>query len=265
MPFIFMLELALSAVIHCLLARLPCTQGRRVSQAFSWSSYVRSFLALLLFSFTSLSSTTIGFFDCVDIGTARVMVSSPAVDCNSAAYDSLFPLMVIILLITLAFPVAIAVFLCLHRAGIRSEKADHVAKWSILFQMYKPQCFFWHCVVLLRRLIYTACTTIHDVRNRGLAFGLVTLVCIGLHHHAEPYKDRVSNRLEISSLLLHGMLAVLLTDLPDPSVADGGSAGVVLLVPVPAAIFLCVVIGVSISQRIELRRRSRASIRDDAP
>lgn len=251
MNFIFLTELALTMLLHAFLSRWPLPFLNSDHTSFRAASYARTFLALLLYSFTSLTTTTISFLDCINVGAARVVAFAPAVHCDSDSYRSLYPLVALILALTLALPLSIAVLLFARRADVRAEKAaERFHSWSILFDVYKPSTFFWHVVVLVRRLLLVLCTTVHEPRNRGLAFGGVTLACIALHYRAKPYLDRASNRLEFVSLTVHAFLAMLLIDFPDPSTVSGGSQALFLLIGLPAVLFLACVVFINIRSRL---------------
>lgn len=243
-PFVFLAELGLSFAVHYTIGRSASDQRLlqfvRTRLLFKPSAYGRTFLALLLYSYTSLTSTTISFLDCIDIGSARVLAQYPAVDCSSAAYLHIRPLFVLVLAVSLAFPVALTVFL---RYQLRREDLAKPsdAAWMILIQPYKPSAYLWHIVILIRRTIYVAFTTVASIADRGLAFCLLTMGCMAMQYRAKPFVDRTSNRLEFMSLTLHGALAALLARYGDPY-ATPVQLGSVLLVSVPAAVFLAIVV-----------------------
>lgn len=242
MPFVFLGELVLGMVLHIGISGLHV--GGRIGDLLrlDLSNYSRNFIALLLYSFTSLTTTTVNFLDCTTIGSRRVVTSSPAIDCDSKEYERRLPLFIVVLCLALLVPVLCTVALLIHRKSFATAKAtEHVERfrsWSILFEAYKPSAYFWHVVILLRRLAYVLCTTIHDPRSRGLAFNFIAAGCILMQHAATPYLDATSNRLEIVSLTLHCFLAALMTAFPDPASVSGGEAGVLLLVTVPCVLFL---------------------------
>lgn len=234
-PFIFLFQLLLSAAVHALIASLSTHKHF----AFNPSAYLRTFICLLLYSFTSLTTTTIGFLNCVQIGQFSVVALSPAIDCDSKGYHTLYPVVIAVLVLALVVPVAIAAFLFRHRQQLaKGNAADEFFVSAVLFEMYEPTTFFWQVIVLLRRLAYVACTTVDDQRNRGLAFGVLTMLSSALHYRALPYADANTNRFEYASLTLHALLAYVLTDFPSPSSAPHGPVALIFLIPVPAVLFV---------------------------
>lgn len=175
MPLIFLTEWLLTLLIHWALSITLRCPGRFV---FSWPEYCRSLLSLLLFSYTSLTATSLGFLDCVDYGSARVVGLTPSINCRTDEYASLFPVAAFVLGCCATMPIALAVFLVRRRADIRvHNSAALFHSWAILFESYTSSTFYYHVVILLRRSAYVLCTTIHSLRDRALAFCLLTLLC----------------------------------------------------------------------------------------
>ncbi len=55
------------------------------------------------------------------------------------------------------------------------------------------------------------------------------------------------------SLTLHGFLAYFITAYPDPTAVDGGNVGILLLVPIPAILFLGFVVAVRAHSLLKAR------------
>jgi len=266
MPFVLLLELGLTVLVHLALIVLPyLTRCPRLGNqlAFSWASYQRTFLALLLFSYTSLVGTSIGFLDCTDIGTARVVVNQPSIDCRSSAYRSLAAFATLVLICELSLPVVLALYLFRKRHAIQQSQADsHEKLWacSILFEIYQPSTFYWHVVILVRRTAYVAASAIFDPVTRGMAFTLLSQACILLQHFAQPYLDHHSNRIEIVSITLHAALSAVVTAFPQPLSSEGATVALVLLIPLPSALLLMAVVVVEGRSALAHWRQSASAL-----
>ena len=61
-------------------------------------------------SFFAVTTTTLLFFNCVSVGTDRLLQSAPAVDCASSEYASYLALAIILVLIGTVWNCHIALF-----------------------------------------------------------------------------------------------------------------------------------------------------------
>ena len=245
LSFMLLLELALTFAGRVALHRglCPIAVPKLLTAPVSPTAYFRTLLALLLFSFTSLVTSCVNLLDCVDIGPFRVVAVYPAIDCRTDSYKALYPMVVVILLSAGFLFAALATFLFFHRGELSPGRANGaLARWSVLFEDFKPNVFYWVLVVLLRRTAYVTCTTIDSLPTRFMAFGLLSVFFAVLQFSAQPYADKPSNFLETMSLSLHGCLAVLLANYRDLS-PDGISMGIAIFVSLPAAVFvLCIAV-----------------------
>lgn len=262
MPFVYLAELFLTVLIHFL---LTSALGLGSDKAFSCAAYSRTLLALLLYSYTSLTTSTISFLNCVDFGSARVVALFPAIDCRSAAYQHLLPLVLLILALTLAFPVALALLFLVRRKDIQADAADQrLHAWSNLFESFKPTSFFWTVVVLVRRTLYVACTTVIDVGNRGLGFVCLTVLCTLMQYRAKPFVDKFSNRIEILSLGLHTLISAVLIRYPNSNDSHL-SVAFPILITLPSVLFLVYVIVVFVLKIRAPHAETRRTVASNTP
>jgi len=98
------------------------------------SLYLRSFLSVLLFCYTSVSYSCFSYLRCVDVGGESRLFSSPSVECDSEEYEHyLIPVGIILTLYVVAFPIGVTLFLFTRRnqiidtSGANNQGQEEVA------------------------------------------------------------------------------------------------------------------------------------------
>ena len=86
-----------------------------------WSreSYLRTCISLLLFSFQSVTDSTLAHLDCVDAGRSRVVFLDPTIDCESSAYRRGWLVVLSLFTAGWVFGLPIAVFGLLYRNRVK--------------------------------------------------------------------------------------------------------------------------------------------------
>lgn len=254
---VFLAQLGLTALLHWFLS----SRVTVCSASWPWvpSAYVRTLLALVLYSFTSLTATAISFIDCVDIGPFQVVALRPAIDCRSPQYQSLLPVAILVLVLCFLLPIALLVGLLRKRANVldlSNENADDTPtsmfhSLAILFEAFKTDkfLFVWTVVVLLRRTTYVVCTTIHALADRFVAFTIISVFFCFLQSVAQPYRDSVSNHFELLSMSLLAAVSAVLIGHPQPTAGDATSSAVSLLILLPSVLFLLYLLIVTVRSK----------------
>lgn len=112
-PLIFVAELLATLVIHKAVSLVVPKRSRLGSElAFVGDHYVRTLCALFLFSYSSVTLTVIAFLNCVPVGDARVVYSSPAIHCNEPGWNAyLVPAILFLVFEVILGPLALMAFL----------------------------------------------------------------------------------------------------------------------------------------------------------
>jgi hypothetical protein len=131
-PFILLVELATLALMHRLCLpliekaahsdRVPALL--RVAFQAMWqvdrNKYIACALMVLCFSYTQVSSSSIAYLTCVDVGDANVVFSTPSIHCDTAEYARYRVLVIFMLVVLIAgLPLVSIVGLWLNRDLIR--------------------------------------------------------------------------------------------------------------------------------------------------
>jgi hypothetical protein len=94
--------------------------------------------------------------------STRVLFAVPAIDVNSAAYSRLLVLVVmLILLVTVGFPLFIFVFLTVNRHRLYTE--SFIKRVGPLYEAFRadPLAVYGHVIMLLRRYVVRAELLVH--------------------------------------------------------------------------------------------------------
>ncbi len=124
---------------------------------FSLDSYRRTFVTLVLASYTALAEAVFRYMHCVDVpGADSVLFAEPALSCSSPAYRALYAWMICLLIVLIATPPALALFL------VRSARAKRFAdptfhfRFGSIYSLYKAHVFWFESVAISRRAVITA-------------------------------------------------------------------------------------------------------------
>ena len=134
-PFLGLFQLALTALIVWGFRRLQLAI-RSKSMEFKLDPFMRTCIALLMFSYTQISTTTFSFLDCMEIGGLNLVRTSPGIDCNSSEYASWLPLVYTCFVYSLLFPWL--PWLGLRRFHKRNDIQRMRSKVGNLYETYKP-------------------------------------------------------------------------------------------------------------------------------
>ena len=156
LPLIFLGELMIVMICHYLLhglmsrshfMRRYCSKSNespsfqevklKLPNNFLLHKYVRSSFALLCFAYLQISNNCINYLNCVYVNGLYVMFSSPSINCNSLEYQSLLPLVVILICIMVCmFPLMLVLLLYWNRNKLDDVKVK--AYIGNLYESYNP-------------------------------------------------------------------------------------------------------------------------------
>jgi hypothetical protein len=134
-------------------------------------------IMILTFCYFSVVNNTMSIFNCKFTGSQVVMSSEPSIVCDTSSdqtYAALYaPAIVFAVVYIIGIPLLVASLLYTNRFSIKEDiarltkafnspelarKAGDVSvtipavriKYGFLYEQYKPSCFYWSLVVILR-------------------------------------------------------------------------------------------------------------------
>jgi hypothetical protein len=147
-----------------------------------------------------------------------VLFEHPSILCTSAAYKAALAVQIVILV---AFVVALplAIFYLSRTAHVHATVPESfTVRWGALYQPFTSGAYFYQPIVLVRRAVYSGFdigfATLPAVR--GVMMVLVSVTCLIIHLLIKPYRVEVINVVESCSLLLHIVLASVVSPFPMP-------------------------------------------------
>jgi len=152
MPWILIAELGVIGALHTLVYRLVQWQRRGLLPsstllarlqsigAVNLNSYLACALVIFCFSYTQVSSSSIAYLTCADVGPTRVVFSMPSIDCDDqqyANYKAVVLLMLLLLIVGL--PIGSLAFLYTKRKAIQAATELLQAKARAELAVLSPQ------------------------------------------------------------------------------------------------------------------------------
>lgn len=246
----------------------------RLANSFSWNKYVACLMSVLLFCYTQVAVTSFQYLYCVDVGSARVVFSSPTIDCQSAQYRAYLPAPILaVALYIVGFPLVVLTLLWVHKetlfvsvvasrasaADIKASLAGFFLRWSPLFQMFHPRAWFWQPLLLVRRSMYVLASVllVQQPAARFMAFSFLNFGSLLFHLLVRPFDSDRLNYIESASYALLVSISIILGGTVRPY-SDATQAVLLLMVVLPiAALFGYIVLREW--QEFQLRKRSSGS------
>eukprot|EP00741_Cyanophora_paradoxa_P012101 tig00020592_g11693.t1 len=121
-------------------------------------------------------------FSCRDLGGGRSYLQQDMkVDCNTLEFRLWQWGLGAPAIVVYGFGIPVAAFLVLYRNRHRLEETAFKRKFSFLYRGYKQRCWYWECVVIVRKLFVAVVVSVLDGRPQvqglvGLGILLATLV-----------------------------------------------------------------------------------------
>lgn len=205
--------------------------------------FLRTTLALLMFSYNTITYTVFSFLQCVDAGGTRVVRSSPSIECSGPVYDSYLVLALLLMIfIVIGGPLALLFFLIRNRQGIWEDRPEVRARLGLLYEVYrKKRSHYFEFVAQSRRTIYLGIVTTTTTSSRVDRYTALSLVSIGfllLHVVMMPFKNGHENALELLCLTSLTCLAVVLARVETLPFPDLEFVVTALLVFIPSLILV---------------------------
>lgn len=172
-----------------------------VRHALGIAAFIRTSFVLLLSSFQSFLKLSFSFLTCHAVAGRNINLLAPSVDCSSAEYRAVFPLLLFLCVLVCAAPVALFAFLHKSRdlilVGIRSHCSAFVAGYS-------SERYFWECVILLRKMtlviIFVVLYREAALDERRTALGVANVFWLFSSIIFQPFATDLENNLELFGL-----------------------------------------------------------------
>jgi hypothetical protein len=267
----------------------PTDEFRRWRDRFTVSCIVIAFLVhtpLTNAAFRIVTCRPVSAADGASAAQLRLVMDLDVLCTDPAQRSAMLGMALpMILLVSLGIPAGAA--FVLRRIGMANlqDKA-----WrnllGFLISGYKPELYFWECVVLLRKVLLAAVTTTLAPAGPGMQLTtslLVILAALILHARFMPHVDFTFNALEsaslgVAALTMLGGFYVVLEDADVAGTASGIAAPLAsILIAVMNSVFLIIAV-VLLSRRVRavaarwstrnvrnLRRMFRASFAEPSP
>ena len=147
---------------------------------------------------------------CRQVGPYSVLAAAPAYLCSGPVYAPYRIAAVVLAVVWVAgLAVAIALLLLWLRFTDSLSKTPAVSRFGVLYEAYRPGCFWWEAVVMARRTLLTALTLIEDTAT---SFVFLTAACVAiavLQTYVQPFRQQIENSVDYFSLALLVMVAVI--------------------------------------------------------
>jgi len=151
----------------------------------------------------------------VPAGDTRVLLSRPAIDCNSDAYSSLQPLVIAVLL-TWIIVLPVGLVWWVHRLHSRDLLRDEAVahRWGFLYQAYQP-ALYWIDAALLVRRVLIVCFAVLLVQHGAARTGTLCATLLAfllLQVWLRPWLNPMTNWWDAAALSSLQLLALLSND-----------------------------------------------------
>jgi len=202
-------------------------------------------LSMLMTTYFSVSIKALSGFSCTL--TDGYLNAYPWIECSvsrSTEFPVILALSVVCFVVyTVGVPLVSAYQLFKHRSSLGSDPAI-ATRLGFLYGPYRPGCFWWEYVVILRRLVLALAITLVPFTQQQLESAIVMavlVVSVALQHAFEPFATRLENRLEMLSLytLLLSFLGVYVSE-----TSTASAAGTLQWLPVAVIVLTAVVAAV---------------------
>lgn len=170
---------------------------------FSKNRYVAPAIAMLIFSYTSVTTAVIRYLQCVDVGDSTVVLTAPAIDCNNEKYKTWLTMVYFLLIgVVILFPVLVLILLGIAHRRHWFKKHWFQNTWGVLFKTYRDKLWWWQFVALIRRtiLVLLSFTFWDSEFDLSKAFSVFSLVILLAHLKMQPFKRGGDNQRETISL-----------------------------------------------------------------
>lgn len=185
---------------------------------FSLTSYKKTLISLLLFSYSQFTTLCLQFLNCTSVdGYSSYMYNIPQIDCRSNKYMSYYPIVGFLFISnTFAVPSLLWYLVWQKRNNLEHEGESYI---SPLFKPFERRVYFWQSWILSRRVIIVAISTylINNGPMRSFATTMYNLGCLVLQMWKKPFLRHIDDLMETTSLILLVLLSAVQAYSPPPT------------------------------------------------
>ena len=168
-------------------------------------AFHRTFLRLILYSYSGLSLLTLSLLHCQPLGGQHGsrLHAYPQIDCSSQQYRQLLPLFIVLMVgLVVSVPLAMFCFLYRRRLHFQSQPEHHFfALYGTLYGAYKPAYWYWTVVVLVRRAVLVVLIVFVDTDDFATWAVTFNVLVLTSHVVTWPFAHVADNWMETLSLM----------------------------------------------------------------
>jgi hypothetical protein len=202
----------------------------------------RPLASFFLSAYAPVALAVFEVLTCQTVGSFHVVAAAPALSCASGVYRAYAVLAYVVLaVVVVGMPVAASIVLLRFGRWLKAQEVrDRI---GFLFETYRPACFWWEVVVLLRRAALAALAMVVAQPLRMYLVAVCTFVIFVAHLVFRPFADSADNAVEAVGLL--GLLflaftrasALFLVGTSSSAIVFGVAAAVPFLIIVGAILY----------------------------
>ena len=173
-------------------------------------AYIHAFVFLVLFSYSTITLTTLQYINCRDVGPERLVATSPDISCTTSTYHA-WSILYYVLLAgwVVGGPLLLCIFLYRTRFKLHTDLYHN--RFGALYISYRPGAFWWEVVFTTRRtlLIFIYVILYDNPTARTFALAFVNVGIAAFHIGVRPFATTVGNVLESISLVSLSLIAII--------------------------------------------------------
>jgi hypothetical protein len=227
-------------------------------------SYSRTALRVTLYSYNAATLLLLNYFRCQDLPDqlGSRMYTKPTIECQSVTYRLFLPVMVVgVIVVTAGMPLALTATLAWRRhntfnalaettrstlwtnpfnhdpaAALSQATTTFKARFGLLYRPYRPQCWYWTAVVLLRRAVLITVYVFAPPTGMHSWLTACNFTILGSHLIYQPYRSIKENNMETLALLSLGWQTAALAASSSSTYSVSLSIGTAVLIVLPIAV-----------------------------
>lgn len=198
--------------------------GNPIVRGFPWNDFVRASMAILVFSYTAVSSVVFSFLNCVTTPDGDRVFDSPAISCDSDRYKGwVVGIYILLIFPVIGFPLVVLFGLqyakkhgyCIMDDSQRTSPKAILfhARFSFLYETYREKYYWWEAVALVRRSLLVALGILLwdyplDAQQGFAVFNLLVMLA---QASSRPFSTGEENLLENISLTVITVVSIVQT------------------------------------------------------
>eukprot|EP01083_Nonionella_stella_P119246 356367_1 len=216
------------------------------------ANFSKAFVGLFIICVSQVLSILFKLLNCQRVGELLVHFYFGSEECFAS-----WTMVVSFVCLSFVAVFFAAMFYIVYRYFTPEDRENPNFALNDFCKYYKPECYYWEWLVLLRRSLISAYAILYTWNWYPSILVSVLLVCLGLHHQHQPFRSEAANVAEYFALC--GVIVVITIQTTTTSVGSSvGDATLVVLssfIVVPIIAVIGYIIG--ILKRIPTLRHER--------